>query len=306
MTSIPPQVTPSRKYMRPRRRISIVGVVLGLAIGIAAALYIAWEVAPLQEVDTQPWQLRAEDRDQYIVAIALAYGFDGDVNLAVRRLLDLRLPGDPIQSVAEVACRLATSGFVDSSSGLRAVRSMMTFYQLQGRTGCADTLIPAEGDPGALVIDVTLPPPTPTLPPPETKTATPSFDQVATPTSIQVIVPTSVPRSDFELISVNTVCSTSNSGNIQVYVYELNGSSGVPGMEIRVRWSGGENTFFTGLKPEFGPAYADFAMQEGRNYIIDMPGRSDPIAEPLSPVPCTTDTGERALTTYRVVFRRVF
>jgi hypothetical protein len=292
--------------MRPRRRISVAGIIVGLILGIGIALYIAWEVAPLQEVDTQPWQLRAEDRDQYIVAIALAYSYDGDVNLAVRRLLDLRLPGDPIQAVADVACRLATSGFVDSSSGLRAVRSMMTFYQLQGRSGCADTLIPAEGDPSALVIEVTLAPPTPTLEPPETKTATPSFNAGATPTSVQVIVPTSVPRSDFELISVNTVCSTQNSGNIQVFVYELNGSTGVPGVGVRVRWSGGENTFFTGLKPEFGPAYADFAMTEGRNYIIDLPGRSDPIAQPLSPVPCTTDTGERALTTYRVVFRRVF
>jgi len=76
-------------------------------------------------------------------------------------------------------------------------------------------------------------------------------------------------------------------------------------MEIRARWDGGESRFFTGLKPERGIGYADFQMEAGIDYLIDMPGRSDPVSRPLSAVPCTTESGARALTSYTVIFRSV-
>lgn len=298
-----PQAAP-RKYTRPRRPFSVIGIVIGLIVGLAGALYFAWEVSPVQEFDTELWQLREDDKAQYMVAIALAFAQDGDVNAAVARLLELRLPGDPIQAMADTACRLATSGYVNSSSGLQAVRSMIRFYTLQGRSGCADALLSGAGA-STPVIEVELPTPTPSLTPPPTKTPEP-LAGLASPTPVQIIVPTSPPRSDFELVNVTTLCSTALRGVIQVYVYEANGSTGVPGQAIRARWSGGESIFFTGLKPEMGDAYADFQMEEGQNYIIDMPNRSDPIREPLAPVPCnTTDTGARSITSYRVVFRAI-
>ena len=68
------------------------------------------------------------------------------------------------------------------------------------------------------------------------------------------------------------------------------------------RWDDGEDVFFTGLKPERGPAYADFQMDAGKGYIIDMPGRADPSSDQLVAVNCTADNGEPSLISYRAVF----
>jgi hypothetical protein len=74
-----------------------------------------------------------------------------------------------------------------------------------------------------------------------------------------------------------------------------------------VRWNDGESRFFTGLKPELGPGYADFQMSESEEYIVDMPGLSDPVSTALSAVPCVDPiTGELAITSYRVIFRSSF
>lgn len=95
----------------------------------------AWVVNPRVEFNTEPWQLNETDRANYIAGVTLQYSYDSDLAKAVNRLVVLRLPGDPIQAVADTACKLASSSYVDNSSGQRAVRSMMTFYQLQETYG---------------------------------------------------------------------------------------------------------------------------------------------------------------------------
>jgi hypothetical protein len=250
------------------------------------------------EFNTEPWQLRAEERAQYIVAITLSYAYDGDLSRAVQRLLELHPEGDPIQEVAEVACRLATTGYVDSSSGLRAIRSMMLFYQLQGRSGCADTLIPAEAQPTAMI---TIEASTPTPQPPASKTPTPETTLRATATA-PVFVPTTVPQSDYELVAIRTYCDVELSGLIEVFVQDFNGQ-GIPGQPVRARWDGGDSTFYTGLKPERGPGYGDFQMESGKGYTVEMPGLSDPTSQPLVAGPCTTEGGDQAITSYQVFFR---
>jgi hypothetical protein len=301
--TIPEEMPPPRsRYNRPRRLFSLWGLIFGLFVGIGGGLTYAWVVNPVVEYSTEPWQLRPEDRAHYIVAITLAFAGDSNLNKAVERLIALRgenFSADIFQQVADAACRLASTGYVDSNSGLTAIRSMMTFYQLQGRSGCADTLLPA-GDLAptpVVVIDAS----TPTLPPPATKTPTPASAVGATPTPPRIIVPTSVPQRDFVLANVSTFCDPQISGVIEVFVQDF-GSVGIAGMPVRVRWDGGEDTFYTGLKPERGPAYADFQMEEGKGYIIDMPGRSDPSAQQLVAASCTTDAGRPAIVSYRAVF----
>jgi hypothetical protein len=256
---------------------------------------------PRIEFDTEPWQLSDADRAQYIVAITLDYAYDGNLSRAVERLIQLKPKGDPIQEVADVACKLATTGYVESSSGLRAIQSMMIFYQLQGRSGCADTLIPV-GEQATTVVNIDLPTPTPV--PPATKTPTPEGTVRATPTiSIVFIPPTTQPQTDFAAPIIRTDCVAEFSGLIEVFVQDFNGE-GIPGQAVRVRWDEGQNTFYTGLKPERGPGYADFQMESGKGYTIDMPGRSDPSAQPLVADPCVTANGEQAITLYRVFFRQ--
>lgn len=286
------------KYRRPRRLFALPLVLLGLILGVGGGLYWAWERDPRVELNTEPWQLDRTGRANYIAAITLDYAYDSDLNRAVQRLLDLKSSTDPIQQVADVACEMASSAYVETTAGIRAVQSMMVFYQLQGRKGCADNLIPMT-TPGNTVVTIEVATPTP--PPPATKTAVPVVQSQITPTSPQVFIPTAKPQTSYTVATIRTDCDVEFSGVIEVRVQDFNGD-GVPGQEIRVRWDDGESTFFTGLKPERGPDYADFQMEAGKSYTVEMPGQSDP-TQPLAATTCTAGNGQPALTLYRVYFR---
>lgn len=288
------------RYDRPRSYVSWLGILIGLALGVSGGLFYTWNIYPVEEVDIAPWQLKQEHLDHYMAAAILSYSYDGDLAKTIARLNVLRLPGhDPIQAVADTACRLASTGYVSSSSGLRAVRAMMTFYRQQGRSGCADTLIAGETQltpPPVMVL------PTPTPMPPASKTPTSLSTVEPTTTSVSVFVPTSLPSRAYDLVSARTFCDTQLPGIIEVRVWDSSGAE-IPGMPVRVRWNGGESLFFTGLKPERGAGYADFEMTEEVNYIVEMPGLSDPIAEPLTAVPCYTEDGDESVISYRLIFQ---
>ncbi len=296
-----PQFSSSSKYQRGRWGISWFGLLIGLALGLAGGLTYAWVIAPVQETETRPAQLRDADKAHYMVAIALSFAYDSDLPLAVDRLAQLELGFDPIQAVADTACRLASSGYVDSNAGLRAVRAMRTFYQLQGRTGCADELIPAP-EQVPLQVTVEVPTPTPTLPPPPTKTP-PPLDSSPTPDDV-VVVPTTPPQRTYDGAVASTFCDVERSGVIEVRVLEADRVTGIPGEPIRVEWDGGESLFYSGLKPERGAGFADFQMEAGGSYLVTMPGLSDPLPQALVADRCFTEGGDEALTSYRVVFAR--
>jgi len=289
------------RYDRPRSYVSWWGGILGLLLGIGVGLYYTWYIAPVREKDVAPWQLREDQRDEYLVAILLDYHYNGDLNRAINRLTDLHLPGgDPIQAVAEIACGLASSDYVGTNSGLRAVRSMIYFYRQQNRSGCADSLLVSDDvlttTPGLVILA------SPTPLPPITKTPTPPSTGQATPTSIRPYVPTSPPTRAYEWVVTNTFCDATIPGVIEVRVRNYAGEE-TPGLPIRVRWSDGQSLFFTGLKPERGPGYADFVMEAGLNYIVEMPGLSDPIPEPLLADECYTETGVASIISYRLIFQ---
>lgn len=294
----PEQLPLSRRsrYQRPRRFFAAGWLVVGLIIGMAAGLVYAWQIEPRREVNTTPRQLNRAARADTVVAIALRFGYDSDLGQAVSDLVALNLAGDPFQAAADVACELASTGYVDSTSGIRALRTLKTFYQLQGKTGCADQLIDEATPVG--VVSLIVPTSTPTLIPPPTKTPTP----LAAPGTPQAeIVPTTRPRQRYEGDVINTFCSLEANGLIEVTVRNFNGD-GIPGQKVRVRWDGGADEFSSGLKPERGDGYADFQMQEGLNYTIDMPGQSDPLPDTLVADGCITAEGDEAITSYRVTF----
>ncbi len=291
----------SRYRHRPLwRRVSWSGVLVGMAIGLAIGLYRAWYVNPVVEFDTEPWQLTESIRQEYMATIALSFGYNSDLTKALERLLETApRQVDPFQDLADTACELTQTGYVATNGGLKAIRSMKTLYQLQGRTGCADTFIQLEIQPTALV-QIELP--TPTALPPATKTPTPPPLAVPTSTPFTFVVPTAVPQNQYVLVNVATYCNPSLSGLIEVYVQDIDGE-GVPGQRVRVRWAEGEDTFYTGLKPEKGWAYADFTMTVGEAYTLDMPERSEPSTQELVATPCTTEEGAAAITSYRAIYR---
>ena len=288
------------KYRRPRYPFSFWGVGIGLILGIVGGLIYAWVVNPRVEFNTEPWQLNEADRGNYIAGITLQYSYDSDLTKAINRLVVLRLTGDPIQAVADTACKLASSSYVDNSSGQRAVRSMMTFYQLQGRKGCADTLLATTdiSTPNAIIEAAT-----PTLRPPATKTPTPPAPDQPTPTQFQpVIIPTIQPQADFTLVDVRTYCSKELSGLIEVRVQDYNGDP-IPGANITVKWDSGQSTFVTGLKPERSADYADYQMDAGKSYTVQVTGRSDPSQALVAGSCSDPDTGAQAIISYRTTFR---
>lgn len=306
--NMPPPTLPEQealyrdsRYSRRNRPIAVWALLLGLILGIAFGLSYAWLIDPVQEVDTRPEQLRDDDKAHYTVAVMLAFAYDSDLDAAIQRLISLNLGIDLIGEVASMACDLARTGYVDSSAGLRAVRAMRTFYQLQGRTSCADTIIP---DPQTLPLEITLEvaTPTQTLPPPPTKT--PSLSDVTPTSSGVVVVPTSPPQRTYEGYILRTYCSVELSGTLEVRVRDATNQD-APGELIRVQWDGGSSDFVTGLKPERGAGYGDFKMESGRSYIVSMPGYSDPISQPLLADGCFTEDGQQAITSYEVLFTRI-
>jgi hypothetical protein len=56
---------------------------------------------------------------------------------------------------------------------------------------------------------------------------------------------------------------------LKIYIRDRLGA-GVPGVEIKLRWSGGQDNLFTGLKPEIDSGYADFQMKPGEIYRIEL------------------------------------
>jgi hypothetical protein len=284
------------RYDRPRRPVSWIGLLLGVLLGIVGGFVVTRTIAPAEEINTAPHQLRADDKRDYLVAIMLNWANDRDLTRAIEGLATLQLGGDPIARVAEIACELAGGGYVRSTSGERAIRAMMAFYQSQQRAGCADQLLPPIIEPTRDVVVVAA---TPTLPPPPTKTPTPEGQFAITPTTF-VVAATVQPQRAFELIRAEPFCDPAIPGVIEVRVRARDGSP-LPGQRVRARWDGGENVFITGVMSERGADYADFQMELERSYTVDMPGQADP-SRPLVADPCFDAASQSSLTSYYLVF----
>jgi hypothetical protein len=64
---------------------------------------------------------------------------------------------------------------------------------------------------------------------------------------------------------------------------------GVPGVGISVAWSGGQDEFYTGLKPKVGDGYADFTMKADVEYTLRLTDGGEPVSNLASQV-CRSDT----------------
>ena len=107
-------------------------------------LGISWALGPPAQRNTEPFQLNEEDRNHYMIAIALEYQHSGDLHRALDKLVTLRPLVDPLQALADAACDLASSDYSKSESGVKALRMAVRMYRAQGRSGCTEQLLPAE------------------------------------------------------------------------------------------------------------------------------------------------------------------
>ncbi len=270
---------------------------LGLIVGLSLGIAFTRIRGPWQGGNTEPWQLRADDRNHYMMAIALEYEHNGDTSMALNKLIALRPYADPLQALAEAACALGSRGYLGSDSGIQAIRSALRLYSAQGRDGCAKQLLPPEETQNAPAIKVAQS--AAELRPTALPTKRPLQDvTLATPT------PRNVSRRpaqrNFELLSLRSFCDLASPALIEVYVVDYLGR-GIPGQRIRVRAGDQEDIFLSGLKTERGDAYADFQMQEDIDYAIDMDGAADALGTSLSTGACYSEN-RRSLKSYRVTF----
>jgi hypothetical protein len=257
--------------------------ILGLLFGLGLGLGYAWFLSPVEYTDTEPSLLRADYKAEIVQLIAAAYAADGDVERARARVASLEL-GDPAGAVTARAQQLAASG-ADMSS----VQSLADLAAALGGQ-------PAAVTPIAQAATLT-PAPTETLVPTPLPSATPFL--TATPIVLPGL-PTVPPITGvFTLTSTETLCEA-GTPLLQV-VAQTAAGEGLRGVEVIVEWAGGQDRFFTGLKPERGAGYGDFEMQPAIDYTVRLADAPD-AAHPARSEPCTDTNGNVTATSVRLTF----
>lgn len=305
----------------------------GFLIGVVLGVVYAWVISPVQYVDTSPASLRAGFKDQYRALIAAAYLANGDLARAEARL-NLLGDGDIARALTEQAQRTMAEGndpLQAQALGLLAVRlgqgpelvspEPSPTDQSPSPTVPAVTALPAAS--GTPAEELTVSPqetgdqapetpgtpgaPTTGLPAatetPGGPTATSTRTPLPTGTPLPTRTPTPTPGAPFVFQDSSFLCDQDlNQPLIQILAEDASGA-GVPGVEIITSWSAGENSFFTGLKPELSPGYADFTMTPGEVYSVRLAAGGLPVTD-LTPGECEAADGSRYWGSWLLVFSR--
>ena len=99
------------------------------------------------------------------------------------------------------------------------------------------------------------------------------------------------------------ICEPSLEEPLLIVLAESTTGQPLSGVEVIVNWEGGEDHFFSGLKPELGLGYADFAMTPGVVYSLRLADGGQPISD-LTPAECETPRGERYWGAWQLLFNR--
>lgn len=248
--------------------------VIGLLIGLAAALYYAWIEEPVTFTQASPARLRASYRDEYILLVSQAYEANGDWDAAEERLAVLGT-SDPGQLILEQMEKTLRDG--------RPSSELASLANLARQAGAVSP-----------VLDVFAPPPTPSLVARVAPKATPqgvdedvltiveSSDTensqpqpVASP--VQQLEPTQVPA--YRLLKMEKVCTPGEPmDRIEVVILDSL-LEPLPGVEVLVTWDGGQDHFFTGFKPELGLGFGDISIDQDISYELTIAGNSQVVGD---------------------------
>lgn len=289
----------------------------GFVIGIVLGLVYAWLVAPRERQDTSPASLQAEFKDQYRAMIASAFVATGNLPRAEARLV-LLADDDVIQVLAAQAQRTLGEG----KSPLEAQALGLLAVALgEGESNLIPSPLPSTTS--SQNEESTRESPTPGNPEPAQTTPLPTAtpgDQISSPTPtgqdsqfanaglstatpLSTLTPTATSGAPFVLQSNTFVCEPGLPNPlIQVVAQDRSGDP-LPGQEITVTWDAGEDFFFTGLKPEIDPGYADFLMEPGIVYEVHMVAGGQSVPD-ITPGECETETGSRYWGSWLLIFSR--
>lgn len=292
-------------------------LITGLVLGIALGLFYSWIVSPVEYLDTSPASLRKDFKDQYRALIAAAFVADGNLARAQARL-NLLNDVDEARTLAEQAQRsLAEGGSPQEAQdlGLLAVAVDQGPTRLPPSStlsGSSSTSISTVNpSPSTVVSEI---PPTLTATPVllvTEATTMPLTSNDETPEGTPTILPSNVPLptrtpsptsgAPLVLQDRTFVCDRKLTDPlIQVLAEDASGHP-VPNVEVVVNWDGGEDHFFTGLKPELGLGYADFTMTPGVEYTLRL-AEGGQIISDLTPAECETESGDRYWGSWLLMF----
>jgi hypothetical protein len=249
------------------------GALLGLVLGV----FYSWNVNPVEYVNSDPASLRESYREDYLVLIAVAYASTGDIERARARLslFDLEQPEEQLAALAQK--RLAS---LEDQEQARALARLAV--ELGTAVATAESPLT----------------PSPTAPPSDTP---PSVTATLRPRPSPLPSPSRTPGAPFEVLEAEQVCEPDLIPPLlQIVVLDAD-MEGIPGVEIRVLWEDGEDLFFTGLKPDIGPGYADFEMGEATTYAVQAAGSTFPVSDIVSET-CQLESGEVYPGSVRLVF----
>jgi hypothetical protein len=259
-------------------------VLSGTLIGVLLGLVYAWILSPVEYVETAPASLRADFEEQHLGLIASAFAATGDLQRAQTRL-SLLPDFDGADDLAALAQRRLAAGA--AAAEVEALAELAA--ALGGRPPFASPTSRLTLAPGIRLSPTPLPTRTPT----RTRTPTPP------PTPTRTRTPT--PSVPFGLVSKDSKCDPLlTTPLIQVEVSNAKDDP-VPGVAVLVVWDTGQDRFFTGLKPEMGLGYADFAMQPDVTYSLQLAGSSELITG-LSAQNCTGKDGKPFLGSWMLRF----
>ncbi|NLE76963.1 MAG: hypothetical protein GX605_09455 [Chloroflexi bacterium] len=262
---------------------------LGLGLGLAAALYLAWEVWPGELALSAPQDLAPAQREGYLILIAEAFDHDGDLDLARERLAHLARPGE---HAADLVVAL-TQAYLKAGQDQRTLRQLV---RLSHALGASTT---------EMLVHLPAEPPTPTrtpTPPPTAAAEMTATAQAAWATS----TPTPTPSLTYQLVERRRECRPEEApGQIQVIVRREDGK-GLPGIRLRVDWAEGGGAIFTGFQPERGEGFADAVMEHPGDYrvVVLQDGGGDVVSDLYSDaLTAGCPAGSRSVT-WQVVFQQ--
>lgn len=273
----------------------------GLILGLGFGLLYSWVISPVRYVNTEPASLRADFKEQYRALIAVAYLSNGDLQRARARLALLDDP-DIAQTIliqAQLAQDRAGPDSEKNGLGLLAAAlnpasTPIVTLPLPSSTS-TEAPTPTSSPTPVVVLGGEVTPSAAPGTPKETRTP------AATATPLPSRTPTPTPGEPFVLLEQLLVCNPDfKQPRIQVEALDA-ASQPVPGVEIIIRSDQGEDNFFTGLKPEISPGYADFTMQPGVIYQLRLADGGEAVSG-LQAQECEAEDGSRFWGSLKLVF----
>jgi hypothetical protein len=250
----------------------LTGFLLGLAVG---AIFSIW-VWPVPYDFARPSDLNAESRDQYRLLVARAYLASHDSGRAYPRL-DLLKEAQPASVLAAQAQRsLGTRNEADSEALAFLAEGLDQSKRIQptAEAGSAGTPVPTlapetTNTPSGILSQLPTSEATPELV--RSGTVYPTIGPLNIPSAeIPRATPTMFPTLSAPYILKDKAVDCGQNlrpGLLQIWVENAKGIA-MPGVNIQINWKDGEETFFTGLKPELNAGYADYEMTAGVTYSL--------------------------------------